>query len=77
MIATPEKALCDKLYSLPVVFNLSELTALLFDDLRIDEEELLKLNKENLLRFAKLYKSKNLNLFAEFINTVKRKCASN
>ena len=68
LIATPEKALCDKLYSLPVVSSLSELTALLFDDLRIDEEELLKLNKVDLVRFANLYKSKNLNLFAEFIN---------
>ena len=68
MIATPEKAMCDKLYSFPVVSNLSELTALLFDDLRIDEEELLNLNKDDLLRFAKLYRSKNLNLFAEFIN---------
>ena len=60
--------MCDKLYSFPVVSNLSELTALLFDDLRIDEEELLNLNKDDLLRFAKLYRSKNLNLFAEFIN---------
>ncbi len=68
LIATPEKAMCDKLYSFPVVSNLSELTALLFDDLRIDEEELLNLNKDDLLRFAKLYRSKNLNLFAEFIN---------
>lgn len=68
LIATPEKALCDKLYSFPVVSTLSGLTALLFDDLRIDEEEFFNLNKDDLLRFAKLYKSKNLNLFAEFIN---------
>lgn len=71
LIATPEKAMCDKLYSLPIVSNLSELTALLFDDLRIDEEELLNLNKNDLLRFANLYKSKNLNLFAEFIKKQK------
>lgn len=71
LIATPEKAMCDKLYSLPVVSNLSELTALLFDDLRIDEEELLKLNKVDLVRIAKLYKSKNLNLFAELIKKQK------
>lgn len=71
LIATPEKALCDKLYSLPVVSNLSELTALLFDDLRIDEEELFNLNKDDLVRFAKSYKSKNLNLFAEFIKKQK------
>ncbi len=69
LIATPEKALCDKLYSLPVISNLLELTVLLFSDLRIDEEELVKLNKHDLLRFANLYRSKNLNLFAEFIKT--------
>lgn len=68
LIATPEKALCDKLYSLPVASNLSELTALLFDDLRIDEEELFNLNKKELIKFASLYRSKNLDLFAEFIN---------
>ena len=71
LIATPEKALCDKLYSFPVVSNLSELTALLFDDLRLDEEELLNLNKDELLRFAKLYKSKSLNLGAEGIKKQK------
>lgn len=67
LVATPEKALCDKLYSLPAVSYLSELTALLIDDLRIDEEGLFNLNKNDLLKFAKLYRSKNLNLFAEFI----------
>lgn len=71
LIATAEKALCDKLYSLPVVSNLSELTVLLFDDLRIDEEELLNLNKDDLLRFSNLYGSKNLYLFAEFIKKQK------
>lgn len=71
LIATPEKALCDKLYSVTAVSNLSELTALLFEDLRIDEEEFFNLNKDDLVRFAKLYKSKNLNLFAEFITKQK------
>lgn len=56
------------IYSFSVVSNLSELTVLLFDDLRIDEEELLKLNKVALVRFANLYRSKTLKLFAEFID---------
>ena len=71
LIATPEKALCDKLYSLPAVSKLSELAALLFDDLRIDEEEFSNLNKDDLLRFANLYRSKNLKLFVEFIKKQK------
>ena len=37
-IAIPEKALCDKLYTLSPVKNLNELQFLLFNDLRIDEE---------------------------------------
>ncbi len=43
-IATPEKALCDKLYSLSPVKNINELRELLFDDLRIDESEFWKLD---------------------------------
>lgn len=35
-IATPEKALCDKLYTLSSLKNYKELENMLFDDLRID-----------------------------------------
>ena len=65
-IATPEKALCDKLYSLPPVKNLTELRALLFDDLRIDEDELMKLNKEIIEKIAPWYPANNLKLFVKF-----------
>ena len=65
-IATPEKALCDKLYSLPPVKNLTELRALLFDDLRIDEDELMKLNKEVIEKIAPWYRANNLKLFVKF-----------
>lgn len=66
-VATPEKALCDKLYTISPVSNLTELKELLFDDLRIDEEEFEKLNKNTLETLALLYHSKNLNLLARFI----------
>ena len=39
-IAEPEKALCDKLYSMHPVPNIRELEILLTDDLRIDKNEL-------------------------------------
>lgn len=70
-IATPEKALCDKLYSISPVKNLSELRALLFEDLRIDEQEFWKLNMSALNELAPLYRSTNLNLLVKFIRRVK------
>ena len=66
-IATKEKALCDKLYTVSPVANKKELIRLLFEDLRIDEEGLSRLNKEDILKLAPLYRSANLNFFAEFI----------
>ena len=66
-IATPEKALCDKLYTLQPAKNLGELRALLFDDLRIDEQEFGKLNMNNLNELAPLYHASNLNLLSKLI----------
>ena len=66
-IATPEKALCDKLYTISPVSNLTELKELLFDDLRIDEDEFEKLDHNTLDTLAPLYHSTNLNLLAKLI----------
>jgi len=66
-IATPEKALCDKLYTLPPAKNLSELHALLFDDLRIDEQEFWELNMNSLNELAPLYHASNLKLLSKLI----------
>ena len=66
-IASPCKALCDKLYSLKPVKNKSELKSLLFDDLRIDEDEFNKLDKEILLDLCPLYKCTNLKLLRKVI----------
>lgn len=66
-IATPEKALCDKLYSLSPVQNQEDLRMLLFDNLRIDENEFNKLNKEDIEILAEKYKSKNVTLLSKFI----------
>ena len=65
-IATPEKALCDKLYSLPPVRNMSDLNALMFEDLRLDEQELQKLNADTINALCPLYRSTNLTLFNKF-----------
>lgn len=59
-IATPEKALCDKLYVETPVKNKKVLVELLFSDLRVDEAAFQQLNKEMLLTLTDLYKSTNL-----------------
>lgn len=58
--ATAEKALCDKLYTLPPVGSLMEFRELLFDDLRIDEGLFRELDRDDLKRLAPLYHAKNL-----------------
>jgi len=70
-VASTEKALCDKLYTLSPVKTVTELKELLFDDLRIDEDAFNKLNKEDILKIAPLYHSTNLNLLVKLI--IKRK----
>lgn len=66
-IASPEKALCDKLYTLPTAKKLTELQALLFNDLRIDEQEFAKLDKASIAELAPLYHATNLKLLNKLI----------
>lgn len=66
-IASPEKALCDKLYICPPVKNKKELNALLFEDLRIDEEEFEKLDKDALLFLAERYRNTNLKILCKLL----------
>lgn len=66
MIATPEKALCDLLYKKPQVKSLKELKSLLFDNLRIEEEDLLKLNKNDIVSICDSYKKKNLQYLKKY-----------
>ena len=60
MIASREKAICDQLYKMGPVTNYEELENLLFVDLRIDEQELKKINLENLEIMAERYPSRNV-----------------
>lgn len=66
-IASPEKALCDKLYSLSPVYSVKALKELLFDDLRIDEAAFFALHKDDVSQFAPLYRATNLKLLAKFM----------
>ena len=66
-IATPEKALCDKLYILSPLNNYSNLENMLFNDLRIEEIEFNKLDKDKIVKLSELYHSTNANLLAKYI----------
>lgn len=66
-IATPEKALCDKLYTLSPLFNYSNLENMLFNDLRIDQEVFGKLDVDKICKLSELYHSTNVVLLAKYM----------
>lgn len=59
-IASPEKAICDKLYICPTVANRKQLELLLFDDLRIDRSTFNSLNATTIAELDALYRCKNI-----------------
>lgn len=66
-IATPEKALCDKLYTIEPMQTLRNLQVLLFDDLRIDDTQIFQFDKDLLGMIAKEYHCRNVTLLAKFL----------
>ena len=60
VMATPEKALCDKLYTLKVVRNKKDMYDLLFNDLRIDMDVLKRLDFNVLYTLCDNYGSTNM-----------------
>ena len=66
-IATPEKAICDELYKISPLKNRGELEHLLFEDLRIDQDEFSQLNKADLFEIAALYHTHNHKLLQEYL----------
>ena len=68
LIASPEKALCDKLYSMPPVASVKDIGLMLFDDLRIDEDEFSKLNAEDILQVGERYRCNNLKYLMKYLN---------
>lgn len=67
-IATPEKALCDKLYTISPVGSIKAMRVLLFDDLRVDESDFWQLNLDDIRQLAPLYKSTNHKYLAKLID---------
>ena len=66
-VATPEKAVCDILYTVSPVKNKDGLEQLLFFDLRIDKAEFFSLNMADLLEAAGKYHTQNHKLLQAFL----------
>lgn len=71
-IATPEKALCDKLYTLSPVKNINEMEELLFHNLRIDKEEIKKLNLKDIELLESKYHSTNVTYLYKLLRRKQR-----
>lgn len=67
IMASKEKALCDKLYSLKPLNTLENLKCMLFNDLRIDEELFYKLDYNKIEKLSRLYHSTNVILLEKFL----------
>lgn len=66
-MATLEKALCDKLYTMPPVTSQKEIERMLFEDLRIDRTEFEKLNVNEILQIGDKYHSNNLKYLMKYL----------
>lgn len=69
-IASPEKAICDKLYTLNPLKNYANLENMLFNDLRIDIDEFNKLDSNKIKRLSDLYHSSNILLLSNYMRRV-------
>ena len=66
-IATPAKAVCDKLSKMPSTRSYKGLEELMFDDLRFDEEEILALDPLTILEYADLYHSTTIRTLGHYL----------
>ncbi len=72
VIATPEKAVCDKLYTVSPCANRKELSELLFANLRIDESDFRNLDLKEMAELAGLYQTANHRLLVSLIKEMER-----
>ena len=67
VVAKPEKAIFDLLYTYEPCSNQKELRSLLFDFLRIDENVFLELDLIRMMEIAQYYHTKNSNLLVSIL----------
>lgn len=71
-IASKEKALCDLLYVMPPCGNVRELEDLLFNDLRIDEEELHYFDLDAVNFLIDKYNSRNIKKLSTLLRRIQK-----
>ncbi|MGI6617179.1 MAG: type IV toxin-antitoxin system AbiEi family antitoxin domain-containing protein [Saccharofermentanales bacterium] len=70
LIALPEKALCDKLYTLSPAVNMRAFENLLWDDLRIDRDTFRELDKDKIIQYATLYQTGNHKRLIQYLRRI-------
>ena len=71
-IATPEKALCDMLYTLRPTANAAELHTMLNDDLRIEDSELRKLDAALVAELSEHYHTTNVKRLCTLLRRLRK-----
>lgn len=72
LIASKEKALCDTLSKIRSVESVKKMSYLLFEDLRIDKEQIQKMNIEDLKFYSEIYSQPNIELFYKLMLKLKQ-----
>ncbi|MDC7226180.1 MAG: hypothetical protein PQJ61_05405 [Spirochaetales bacterium] len=67
LIASPEKALCDKLFTIKSVRSIAGIEALLFEDLRLDEDRFNELDFLEMKELSLLYKTETTAGFYRYL----------
>ena len=71
-IANPEKALCDKLYTMPPVTSQRDIERMLFEDLRIERSDFDKLDLEGIMQIGGKYHCNNLKYLMKYVGKARR-----
>jgi len=72
LIASKEKALCDTLSKIRSVESVKKISYLLFEDLRIDKEQIQSLNIEYIKFYSEIYAQPNIKLFYKLMLKLKQ-----
>jgi len=68
LIASPEKALCDSVYKIPDIHSVKDMQDLLFEDWRMEEDEILSLDVPFIQQIAPLYQTKSVTMLAKWFS---------
>ncbi len=76
-VASPEKAICDELYILPPLKNRVELEQMLFENLRIDFDDFIRLNMAELYEISVRFHTRNHKLLQEYVRRRMKNASGN